>query len=88
MHVAKTKALISFMVTPKLICVFDFAYAKICFSHDVAHIMMDNSGGMSVTPLFHTFHWETMSIIYDVTMPANSFPFVLFLLEFYNPLNN
>ena len=35
---AKTKALISFAVTAKLICVFVFAYAKIRFSHDAAHI--------------------------------------------------
>ena len=34
----KTKALISFAVTAKLICVFVFAYAKIRFSHDEAHI--------------------------------------------------
>ena len=34
----KTKALISFAVTAKLICVFVFAYAKIRFSHDAAHI--------------------------------------------------
>ena len=33
---AKTKALISFPVTAKLICVFVFAYAKIRFSHDAA----------------------------------------------------
>ena len=37
-RVAKTKVLISFAVTPKLICVFVFANAKIRFSHDVAHI--------------------------------------------------
>ena len=30
--------LISFAVTVKLICVFDFAYAKRWFSHDVAHL--------------------------------------------------
>ena len=30
-QVAKTKVLISFAVTAKLICVFDFAYAKHCF---------------------------------------------------------
>ena len=36
--VAKTKALISFAVTAKLICVFVFAYAKSRFSHDEAHI--------------------------------------------------
>ena len=37
-YVAKTKALISFAVTAKLICVFVFAYAKRCFPHDAAHI--------------------------------------------------
>ena len=36
-HTAKTKALISFVVTAKLICV----YAKIRFSHDAAHIMAE-----------------------------------------------
>ena len=36
-YVAKTKALISFAVTAKLICVFVFAYAISRFSHD-AHI--------------------------------------------------
>ena len=36
-RIAKTKALISFAVTEKLICVFVFAYAKIRFSHDEAH---------------------------------------------------
>ena len=33
----KTKALIRFVVTAKLICVFVFAYAKSWFSHDAAH---------------------------------------------------
>ena len=37
-YVAKTKALISFAVTAKLICVFVLAYAKRWFSHDAAHI--------------------------------------------------
>ena len=37
--VAKTKALISFAVTAKLICAFGFAYADFCicrFSHEAA----------------------------------------------------
>ena len=34
-HISKTKALISFAVTAKQICVFVFAYAKLCFFHDV-----------------------------------------------------
>ena len=38
MCVAQTKALISFAVTAKLICVFVFAYAKSRFSHDEAHL--------------------------------------------------
>ena len=38
MCVAKTKALIGFVVTVKLICVFVFTNAKIRFSHDTAHL--------------------------------------------------
>ena len=38
MHVAKTKALISFAVSTKLICVFVFTYADCWFSHEEAHI--------------------------------------------------
>ena len=40
---AETKALISFAVTAKLICVFVFAYAKSWFSHDTAQLKNDNS---------------------------------------------
>ena len=39
MYVAKTRALISCVVTAQLICVFVFAYAKTRFSHDAAHIL-------------------------------------------------
>ena len=39
MRVAKTKALISFAVTAKLICAFVFAYADCWFSHAAAHIL-------------------------------------------------
>ena len=38
MGIAKTKALTSFAVTAKLICVFVFAYAKSWFSHDEAQL--------------------------------------------------
>ena len=37
----KTKALISFAVTAKLICIFVFAYAKIRFSHDNSNMLSD-----------------------------------------------
>ena len=36
---AKTKALISFAATAKLICAFVFAYADCWFSNEVAHLM-------------------------------------------------
>ena len=45
---AKTKALISFAVTAKLICVFVFAYVKSRFSHNVAHIPRDITHSFSV----------------------------------------
>ena len=40
-YVAKTKALISFSVTAKLIYVFVFAYAKYWFSHDAAQFIAE-----------------------------------------------
>ena len=38
-RVAKAKALISFAVAAKLICVFVFAHAKNSFSHDAAQML-------------------------------------------------
>ena len=38
-RVAKTKALISFAVTAKLICIFVFVYADCWFSHVAAHLL-------------------------------------------------
>ena len=49
---AKTKALISFAVTAKLICDFVFAYAKSWFSHDAAHITVSQ---LLVAIYFHVF---------------------------------
>ena len=75
--VAKTKALISFAVTVKLICVFVFAYAKCWFSHDAAHFgisilkiiirsakwrFMDYTIlNMSILPSFHLFVFSSTS---------------------------
>ena len=39
-RVAKTKALISFAVTAKLICAFVFAYADCWFSHEAAQLVI------------------------------------------------
>ena len=47
-RVVKTKALISFAVTTKLICTFVFAYANWCFSHDAAHILQFTWAGLGV----------------------------------------
>ena len=43
MGLAKTKALISFTVTTKLICIFVFAYADCWFSHAVAQVFSIHS---------------------------------------------
>ena len=53
-QVAKTKALISFAVTAKLICFFVFAYAKSRFSHDAAHIFSDQN----IEVLFYLGRYE------------------------------
>ena len=53
MRVAKTKALISFAVTAKLICVFVFAYADCWFSNETAlmlNVCSLCSTGMDLQP--------------------------------------
>ena len=40
MPVAKTKALISFTVTAKLVCAFVFTNAKCWFSHDIFSLFL------------------------------------------------
>ena len=49
---AKTKALISFAVTVKLICFFVFAYAKKRFCHDEAQILVI-AVFVSINPCFN-----------------------------------
>ena len=46
----KTRALISFAVTAKLIIVFVFAYAKRQFSHDEAQIIMSGCKDLDFAP--------------------------------------
>ena len=53
MYVAKTKALISFTFTAKLICIFVFVYGKCWFSHDAAQIIVlrhDKSNNLGFAP--------------------------------------
>ena len=42
-NLAKTKVLISFTITAKLICVFGFAYPDCWFSHEAVQISVDLS---------------------------------------------
>ena len=52
LYADKKKALISFAVTAKLICVFVFAYAKCLFSYDVAQFCLDDSTNIG-SLMFH-----------------------------------
>ena len=51
---ARTKALISFTVTAKLICVFVFVYAKSRFSHDAAQYILKHVKAESDVPNLKT----------------------------------
>ena len=63
---AKTKALISFAVTAKLICVFVFANANCWFRHAQAQIMFAaNSKETSVTDLQFLVWVQLVSISND-----------------------
>ena len=55
-RVGKTKALIIFAVTAKLICTFVFAYAKSRFSHDAAHMLIGISLKQLIT-FFYKFNY-------------------------------
>ena len=63
-RVAKTKVLISFAVTAKLICVLVFAYAKIRFSHDAAHLMFFAGNCCVLKP--SEISWNTAVLIEEL----------------------
>ena len=73
-QVAKTKALISFAVTAKLICVFVFAYADSWFSHDAAHLCKEQSW-LQAPNLWNVCHaqlklaWNLSFSLYYTKMP-------------------
>ena len=54
-RVAKTKALISFAVTAKLICVFVFAYTKSRFSHKEIQIIVVEKVSEIIDLILHNF---------------------------------
>ena len=60
-RVAKTKTLISFAVTAKLICVFVFAYAECWFSHEAAQFFQDFDNVRSV-PISALSFWLSAEV--------------------------
>ena len=56
-RVAKTKALISFAVTAKLICVFVFAYANCWFSHAQAQMNISEASWPILIKCDVNHHW-------------------------------
>ena len=71
----KTKTLISFVVTAKLVCVFVFANAKCWFSHDKAH-MYDKSCDI------HAFLVEFQMIIFMYAKNGTSIPVVIYYCKY------
>ena len=73
----KTKVLISFAVTAKLICVFVFAYAKSQFSQDAAQTMLAK---LAVWPIFFymkvLFPLKELSLLllFDISLNDNTQP--------------
>ena len=59
--VAKTRVLISFAVTAKLICVFVFAYADCWFSHAAAQIvkLTDRNN------FFYQLHIASVALVFE-----------------------
>ena len=83
----KTKALISFAVTAKLICVFGFAYANSCFSNAAAQMGKIAAACQPVAlALFigrkryirHTIHHH----IHKDICPSHSYLFPVALIRF------
>ena len=73
-RVAKTRALISFAVTAKLICVFVFAYAKRCFFfHDKAQIDYNGHGEFSGMFPYAPGHGQNMYSVSDSWLRVCSF---------------
>ena len=71
---AKTKALISFAVTAKLICAFVFAYADCWFSHEVAQLMN------AVQP---HYNMSQNNAVFNITQPCLGSQMDFFLLNVY-----
>ena len=81
-RMAKTKALISFAVTAKLICVFVFVYAKIRFSHDI--IIRNFGTGLRK----FSFAGLSLGLRYTFDKEIFSFLFYIIILSEHNGKSN
>ena len=78
-RVAKTKALISFAVTAKLICVFVFAYADCWFSHGAAQIVKTGRDAIYFECFYFSANSESESY-----HRAPSAPHAYYVLDMYS----
>ena len=74
---AKTKALISFAVTSKLICAFVFAYADCWFSHEAAHLLLKpilyfRGANLTEKLLTGILNLDTKQTIYNSCIPLGA----------------
>ena len=77
---AKTKALISFAATAKLICVFVFAYAKNRFSHDES--LFISMVSISLTKSYLSTGQVSMRIVVALIYDCGYLLFNIILLNF------
>ena len=63
-HIVKTKALISFAVTAKLISDFVFAFAKSRFSHEGAHVIFVGTCTGKILLLYLQAHCSLLSELF------------------------
>ena len=73
---AKTKALISFAVTAKLICVFVFAYADCWFSHGAAQ-MLNRTSLRKILKAWCRYHTCSVVNYLDCKTYLNNSPYIL-----------
>ena len=71
---AKTKALISFAVTAKLICAFVFAYADCWFSHEAAHLVASTSSFMAIRSDVYTYFILKMKYLWANRIAPDGMP--------------
>ena len=85
-HVAKTKALLSFTATAKLIYAFGFAYVDCWFSDALAHIIIYNQIGYFFAEVCKGFEFCLFELMLNA--PVNSYGHVRMRPPFYRTSQN